>query len=273
MNSANDRRRRPREMRYVLPSSLFSPQQSCTECVGDRRRSASSLRCEPGRLVFNRPAARSAELSCRYAVSRCATSATRSSGAPANPPLTGSAGRSVAFMNRSLCSLESHTTEIRYPPSVGPATCAVCPSGSPPGGCTALSIDRYCSSVPPFQKCVCKYAMASIPSVSFRLTVTGSGPLDPEPGYYVRAGCLAGSADLLQQARQVEVVMRLPDALPLNLEHLRGFEADPATGRGDVAGGHVERSGLGALPCQFQRDGAVVSHCPLDPPLGIGECF
>ena len=32
---------------------------------------------------------------------------------------------------RSLCSLESQTTEIRYPPSVGPAMCAVCPSGRP----------------------------------------------------------------------------------------------------------------------------------------------
>ena len=46
-------------------------------------------------------------------VSRCATSATRCSGAPANPPSTGSAGSRVSFMNRSLCSLESQTTEIR----------------------------------------------------------------------------------------------------------------------------------------------------------------
>src|SRR5437588_8941297 len=110
-----------------------------------------------------------------------------------------------------------------------------------------------------------------IPSVSFRLTVTGSGALDPEPGYYVRAGCLASSADLLQQARQVEVVMRLPDALPLNLEHLRGFEVDSATGWGDVARWHVDRSGLAALPCEFQRNGAVISHRPVNPPLGIRE--
>src|SRR5580704_11875682 len=115
--------------------------------------------------------------------------------------------------------------------------------------------------------------MAPIPSVSFRLSVTGSGPLDAEPAYYVRAGCLAGSADLLQQARQVEVVMRLPDVLPLNLEHLRGFEVDSATGWGDVASWHVERPGLGALPCEFQRNGAVVSHRPVNPPLGVRECF
>ena len=63
------------------------------------------------------------ETHCRYASSRCATSATRPSGAPANPPSTGSAGRSVPFVNRSLCYLESETTEIGSPPSVGPATC------------------------------------------------------------------------------------------------------------------------------------------------------
>src|SRR5579872_1832164 len=101
----------------------------------------------------------------------------------------------------------------------------------------------------------------------------GSGPLDPEPGDYVRAGLLGGSADLLQQARQVEVVMRLPDALPFNLEHLRGFQADPATGRGDVARWHVERPGLGALPGDFERDGAVIGHRPVNPPPGVRECF
>src|SRR5437588_829293 len=73
---------------------------------------------------------------------RCATSATRSSGAPANPPATGNAGRSVPFMNASLSCLESHTTEIKYPPSVGPATCDLCPSGRPSGGCTGVNAER-----------------------------------------------------------------------------------------------------------------------------------
>src|SRR6185437_11827214 len=67
--------------------------------------------------------------------------------------------------------------------------------------------------------------------------------------------------------------MRLADALPLNLEHLRGLEADSATGWSDVARWHVERPGLGALPREFQRHGAVISHRPVNPPVGIRKCF
>src|SRR5581483_5803450 len=86
-------------------------------------------------------------------------------------------------------------------------------------------------------------------------------------------GLSAGGADLLQQARQVEVVMRLSDALPLNLEHLRGLEVDSATGWSDVTRRHVERPGLGPLPSEFQRNGAVVSHRPINPPFGVRKRF
>ena len=84
-------------------------------------------------------------------------------------------------MNRSLCSLESHTTEIKYPPSVGPATCDLCPSGSPSGGCTAVSIASYCSSVPFGQKCVIRYVMVRVPSVGVFAHPTPRRPQGIDP--------------------------------------------------------------------------------------------
>jgi len=82
------------------------------------------------------------------------SSAVRSSGPPANPPGTGSAGISAFCTNASLCSLEPQTTEISNPPPVGPAVWDRCPWGRPDSGCRTLTIARYCSSVPPGQKWV-----------------------------------------------------------------------------------------------------------------------
>ena len=87
------------------------------------------------------------------------------------------------------------------------------------------------------------FAVVTIMGPSFVDQVNGHRlrGADPEPGELRRSRVLGGGADLLQQARQVEVVTRLADVLPFDLEHLGGSEVDPAIGRGDVAVRHVER--------------------------------
>ena len=78
-------------------------------------------------------------------------------------------------------------------------------------------------------------AQAGAPGPWFRTDGLGqlaepAGPRtrDPEPGRFLRADRLGDGADLLQQGRQVEVMVRFEDVFPFDLEHLGSFEGDPS---------------------------------------------